>query len=199
MCRIATFIAVILVSHQIIVGHTQAAEPVRLADVKLDFEKLKNWKEKEYSFRVSAGGNPEDSLGKFIFRTIVTADEIVLQDTLEAFHRGQLVALHVSQHCQKINSLSPTSIETKGEGDEELGTLNITFDGKQVTVKGTGADRKLEIEQPIVTAFAFARIVTLLPKKKGMRVSFPRWLEPEEMNLKHNFEVECLGVSITEW
>jgi hypothetical protein len=177
----------------------RADEPAKLADLKLNWDKLKSWQEKEYSFRASAGDNPADSLGKFIFRTKVTADEIVLHDTLKAVYRGKVISLHVTQHCLKQSSLSPTEIKTEVERGDDLASLNIKFEGTSVTVTGADIDRKMEIERPLVTAFAFARIVTLLPKKKGLRVKFPRWLEPEEMNLKQDFEVECLGEDKATW
>ena len=45
----------------------------------------------------------------------------------------------------------------------------------------------------VVTFSAFSRLVTLLPRKQGSRISYPYWLESEELQLKKDFLVECLG------
>ena len=101
--------------------------------------------------------------------------------------------MDLTYRCKKDNFLSPVRIESKEKGDDEFGTFVVTIDGEKATVRSEGREREMELPTNVVTWSAFFRLVTLLPREKGSRVSFDHWLESEELNLKKEFVVECLG------
>jgi len=173
-------------------AHAEEATP--LGQLDLDLSRLKTWGSKVYTFEASRpGSNEKTILGEMTLTTKVTDEAVALTDQFEIDYRGQKLTLDLTHQCEKDNFLSPVRIESKGEGDDELGTFVATVEDGQATIRRNGKEREMELPEGTVTFSAFFRLVTLLPRERGSRVSFPHWLESEELNLKNDFMVECTG------
>jgi hypothetical protein len=126
-------------------------------------------------------------------KTEVGPDSITLGDTFALIYRGKELSLHLTHQCRKDNFLSPKRIESKGEGDDELETFVATVDGGKATNRSGKGVREIELPEGTVTSSAFFRLVTLLPRQEGNRISYPYSLESDELNLKKDFLVECMS------
>jgi len=170
----------------------QDAKPLGTLD--LDLNRLKAWGTKVYTYEASRPGSDEKTImGRVDLKTEVADDAVLLSDRMEISFRGEKLSLDLTHRCKKDSFLSPVRIDSKGEGDDEFGTFVVIIKGDEATVRFDGRERKMELPKSIVTWSAFFRLVTLLPREKGGRVSFDHWLETEELNLKRDFVVECLG------
>jgi hypothetical protein len=89
--------------------------------------------------------------------------------------------------------LTPLRIESEGVRDDDDGTFVATIEDGKATVKIDGRERIIDIPADTVSFSALVRLLPLLPRDKGSRISFPYWLESSELNLKKDFEIECLG------
>lgn len=175
-----------------VVRDAQEAKP--LGSLSLDLDRLKTWGTKVYTYEASRPGSSEKTImGRVTLTTEVTGDLVVLKDRMEISFRGEKLSLDLTHRCKRDNYLSPVRIESKGEGDDEFGTFVVTVDGEKATVHSEGREREMELPNRVVTWSAFFRLVTLLPRKKGSRLSYPYSLESEELNLKKDFLVECMG------
>lgn len=171
-----------------------AQETKDLGSLELDLNRLKKWGTREYTYEASRPGSGEKEIaGRIVFKTEVTDDGVILDDRMEITYRGEELSLELTHQCRKNNFLSPKQIESKGEGDDELGTFVATIEDGKAAVRSGGKERQLELPPGTVTAWAFFRLVTLLPRQTGSRISFSHWLESEELNLKKDFVVECVG------
>jgi len=172
----------------------EADDAVPLGSLDLDLNRLRTWGTKPYTYEASRPGSSEKAgEGRFILKTVVGPDSVLLDDAIALIYRGKELSLHLTHQCQKNSCLSPSRIESKGEGDDELGTFVATINDGKATVRTGGRKKEIELPKGTVSSWAFFRLVTLLPREKGSRVSFDHWLESEEMNLKRDFVVECLG------
>jgi len=172
-------------------AHAQDAKPLGTLD--LDLGRLKDWGTKTYTYEASRPGSDEkDILGRVVFRTKLAAEGIILNDSMRITYKGEEYSLDVTLHCRRDNFLSPKRVESKGTGDKELNNSVATIDGTRATIRAGGRDREMTLPSSMVASWAFFRIVTLLPRQKGIRISFPHWLE-EEFFVKKDFQVECLG------
>jgi len=173
-------------------AHAQDAKPLGTLD--LDLNRLKTWGKRGYSFEATGpGSRAKTGEGRVVLKTEVGPDSITLDDTFALIYRGKELSLHLTHQCRKDGSLSPVRIESKGEGDDEFGTFVVTIDGEKATVRSEDREREMELPRNVVTWSAFFRLVTLLPREKSSRVSFNHWLESDELNLKKDFLVECMG------
>jgi hypothetical protein len=190
MTRSALFCCVLLMTSLPV--HSQEAKP--LASLDLDLNRLKTWGTRTYSYEATRPGNKEKvGGGRVVLKTEVGADSIILGDTFILIYGGKELSLHLTHQCRKDSFLSPVRIESKGEGDDELKTFVATIDGGKATIRSGNGVREIELPEGTVSSWAFFRLVTLLPRQKGSRISYPYSLESEELNLKKNFLVECLG------
>ena len=176
-----------------------AQETVPLNTLKLNVNRLKTWETKSYSYEATRpGSNEKAGEGRFVLKTVVGPDSVLLDDTMALIYRGKELSLHLTHQCRTDSYLSPIRIESTGEGDDEFGTFVATIDGKKATVRTKGRDKEIGLPQGTVSSWAFFRLVTLLPREKGNRVSFDHWLESEEFNLKKGFVVECTGRDVVQ-
>ena len=173
---------------------THAQETKPLGSIDLDLDRLKTWGTKIYTYEASRPGSSEKTvIGRASLKTEATGDFIVLNDRMEMEVRGKKLTGDLSHRCKKDNFLSPVRIECKGEGDDEFGTFIATINGKKATISSNGQEREMELPRNVVTWLAFLRLVTLLPRQEGIRISYPYSLESGELNLKKDFLVECMG------
>jgi hypothetical protein len=121
-----------------------------------------------------------------------------LEDSFALIYRGKEISLRLTQQCHKDNFLSPKRIESKGEGDDEVSTFVATIDGGKLKAQVRGRDKEFDLPDGTVTSSAFFRLVTLLPRQEGSRVSYPYSLESDELHLKKDFLVECMGPDIVQ-
>ncbi|MDY0167623.1 MAG: hypothetical protein RBS80_13835 [Thermoguttaceae bacterium] len=177
----------------------QAQDTTPLGSLDLDLGRLKDWGTKTYTYEASRPGSSEKTImGRFVLKTEVADDAVILDDRIEIETRGEKLTLHLTHRCKKDNFLSPVLIESKGEGDDEFGTFVVTIDEERAAVRSDSRERKMKLPKNVVTFSAFFRLVTLLPRREGRRISFPHWLESEELNLKKDFVVECMGPDIVQ-
>ncbi|MFW6114344.1 MAG: hypothetical protein ACOC7K_01235 [bacterium] len=165
-----------------------------LGTLELDLGQLRDWGTRTYAYEASRPGTSEKTIkGQVVLNTEVADDAILLTDHMEIDFRGEKLTLDLTHQSKKDNFLSPVRIDSKGAGDDEFGTFVVTIEGDEATVRSDGRERKMELPKNVVTFMAFFRLVTLLPRQEGSRISFPHWLESEELNLKKDFTVECMG------
>lgn len=165
-----------------------------LGTVRLNLDTLKEWGTKKYTFRWTTPGTKEQAgAGTMVLRTEVKDDAVVLHDDTRFTHRGKNLSLSMSHHCRHDSFLSPSRIESKGEGDDELGTFVAIVEQGKAKVTSDGKERIINVPEDTVSFSAMLRIVTLLPIRKGIRISFNHWLESSELHLKKSFVVESLG------
>jgi hypothetical protein len=177
--------------------HAQEAKP--LGTLALDLGRLKDWGTKTYTYEASQPGSSEKTImGRVVLKTEMADNAILLTDHFEIEFRAKKLTLDLAHQCKKDNFLSPVRIDSKGEGDDEFGTFVATIDEEGATIRSDGRERKMELPKNVVTWSAFFRLVTLLPRQEGSRISYPYSLESEELNLKKDFMVECLGADIVQ-
>jgi hypothetical protein len=171
-----------------------AQESIPLGTLKLDLNRLKTWGTREYAYEATHPGSPEKAgEGRIVLRTEVGPDSVTLVDTAALIYRGKELSLRLTHQCGKDNSLSPQRIESKGEGDDEVGTFVAKFDDGKAIVRMGDRNKEIELPDGTVSNWALFRIVTLLPRDEGTRISFDNWLESEELHLKKDFMIECIG------
>jgi hypothetical protein len=179
----------------VLIASTAYPQPaLPLNSLKLDLNRLKSWGMKRYIYEAGHPGSSEKAgEGRVDLKTTVGPDSIVLEDTFALVYRGKELSLHMVHRCRRDSSLSSKRIESKGEGDDELGTFVAAVDGGKAVVRMGDERQEIDVPKGTVSHYAFFRIVTLLPREKGSRISFAHWLESEELHLKKDFVVECLG------
>jgi len=164
-----------------------------LGDVVLDLNRLKTLGEQRYNFQASKpSGNTIAITGTFTFATEVQRDKVVLRDKIELTHQEMKLSLTLVHHCKKNNYLTPERIESKGAGGE-FSTFVATIVNGKAAVKINGRENTIEVPPDTVSYSALVRLLPLLPREKGLRISFPHWLESSELHLKKDFVIECLG------
>ncbi len=177
-----------------ITAAARGQEATPLGSLNLDLSRLKAWGTKSYTYEASRpGGERKTIMGQLMLKTEVADDAVLLADRVEIQFRGERLMLDLAHRCKKDNFLSPVRIDSEGEGDDEFGTFVVTIEGDEATVRSDGRERTMELPENVVTFSAFFRLVTLLPRQEGSRISFPYWLESEELNLKKDFVAECMG------
>lgn len=118
---------------------------------------------------------------------------MVLRDRFDITYRGQRMTLETVHACRQDNFLSPTRIESKGEGSDEVRTFVAMVDnGKAVVHSANRPDTVQEIPAGTITAAGMMRLVTLVPRTVGTTFPFGYWLESEELNLKKNYRLTVL-------
>lgn len=172
----------------------QSQDPKPLGSLDLDLGRLQTWGTKSYTYEATRpGSNERVRGGRLVLKTEVGPDSIILDDTFALTYRGKELSLHLKHQCRKDSFLSPVRIESKGKGDNEFKTYVATIEGGKATIRFENGVREMELPEGTVSSWAFFRLVTLLPRQEGSRVSYPYALESEEFHLKENYLVECLG------
>lgn len=173
---------------------TFAQEAKPLGTLELDLNRLKTWGTREYRYEASRPGSNEIvGEGRIVLKTEVADTGVVLSDRMKLTYRGKELSLELTQQCKKDNYLSPQKIESNGKGDDEVGTFVAKIEQGKATIRSNAKERQIDLPSGTVTNWAFYRLVALLPRKAGTRISFGQWMESEEMNLKKDFVAECLG------
>jgi hypothetical protein len=190
MTRSALLCCVLLATG--LAAHAQDAKPLGTLD--LDLSRLKTWGTRVYTYEATRPDNNEKvGGGRVVLKTNVGPDSISLDDTFALIYRGKELSLHLTHLCRKDNFLSPVRIVSKGKGDDELGTFIATIEGGKATIRFVNGVREMELPEGTVSSWALFRLVTLLPRQEGSRISYPYSLESEELNLKEHYLVECMG------
>jgi hypothetical protein len=170
-----------------------------LGSLDLDLNRLKTWGTKSYIYEATRPGSTEKAgEGRIVLTTEIGPDSVTLEDSFALIYRGKEISLQLTHQCRKDNFLSPVRIESKGEGDDEVGTFVATIDGGRLKAQVRGRDKAMDLPDGTVSSSAFFRLVTLLPRQKGSRISYPYSLESGELNLKKDFMVECMGPDIVQ-
>lgn len=174
--------------------NSQAPAQDRLSTLVLDFDSLRQWKTRTYTYRAASPGRTEQTnLGKFTLKTTVTSERVELDDSVELTYGGEEMSLRLRHECKRDNFLSPVRIESNGKSSDEFGTFILTVDGTKGKVRRNGDDKPIELPEQTVTSWAFMRLVTLVPRQKGTVLTFDHWMESEELNQKRNYRIESLG------
>jgi len=143
---------------------------VPLAELPLDVRSLDRWGTRTYYYQVLRGGEMS-TLGTVTMKTTLSEDGVELHDTLKVDGKGKSVSLDLRQKCGADNLLQPTSIESRGQGDNELMTFSAKVSkGKIVMKMEDGREKTMEFPSDTITGFAMFRVFTLLPRKKGPAV-----------------------------
>ena len=175
-------------------GDELADNTVTLDQLSLDLGNLKEWGTKQYTYSlVQPDGTSDEVLGKLVLSTKVEENAIILNDEIAITYKGKRLSGTITLHCRKDNNLSPTTIESQGEGDDEFGAFVATVDKGKAVVRKNGTETTIELPEDTVSTEALMRLVTLIPRKKGTRISFGHSLETSELNLKKDFLLESLG------
>ena len=165
-----------------------------IGDLLLDLDRLKMQGEQRYTFHVTPPGETKEAgKGSVSYATEVKDDTVILRDKMEMTYRGKKLSLFLVHYCRKNNYLSPTKIESTGEGDDELGTFIANVEGGKATVTIDGKESVIDLPPDTVSFSALVRLLPLLPRAKETRISFQHWLESSELHLKKQFLIECLG------
>jgi len=171
----------------------ESPRAIKLSSLMLDLGRLESG-EQRYTYRAQSPASNEQAVkGTVVFAMEVKNDTVILRDTMELTVRGNRWSLDLVHHCRKNNYLSPAKIESTGQGDDEVATFVAVIEDGKATVRVGGQERIIDIPADTVTFSAFVRLLPLLPREKGIRISFPHWLESSELNLKQDFVTECLG------
>lgn len=169
-----------------------AARP--LAAIKLELDALRGWGTRKYAYSATPpGGQKRVHLGTVTLRTEVREDRIVLDDALDLTFRGERLTPQIIHLCKKDSVLAPLRIEVKGEGAGEFRSFVAVVEGTRVTITSAGKERRDSLPSDTVSSWALFRLVTLVPREAGTRISFDHWLESEEMHRKQDFLLESLG------
>jgi hypothetical protein len=167
-------------------AHAQDAKP--LGSLDLDLSRLKTWGTKSYTYEATRPGSTEKAgEGRIVLKTEIGPDSVTLNDTFALIYRGKETSLQLTHQCRKDNFLSPRRIESKGEGDGEVGTFVATIDGGKLKAQVRGRDKEIELPEGTVSSSAFFRLVTLLPRQEGSRI-FPR---STALRFRTDWEGEC--------
>jgi hypothetical protein len=111
--------------------------------------------------------------------------------------RGQRMELRMVTTCRNDDTLTPLTIESKGEGNDEFATFTAHIDWSKETgklsakVQGHGTVEK-DLPVRTTTAFALFAIAPRLPFDQENVFRFHS-LEASELNLKKNHQLKYLG------
>lgn len=189
----------ILISIAITLGRAKDAEAQEgktqdLGSLELNLDSLGPRKSCVYTYSaLDRNGNNQIGAGTFTLNTQVRNDTVVLDDAIDATYGDISLTWKSQQTCRRDPFLSPLRIESRGSGDDEARTFILTADNDGAKVDESGRERSFDLPPDTVTFLAFFRIVTLLPREKGTRITFGHWLESSELNLKKEFLAESLG------
>ena len=127
----------------LLAGPASAQDPVpkSLGELTLHLDKLQSWKTKTYSYRAAPPGSSEKTnVGMITLKTIVEPNCIILDDQIDMTFRGEELMLKLTHFCQRDIFLSPTRIESVGEGSDEVGTFIVTVYARSGAPRRQGAN-----------------------------------------------------------
>jgi hypothetical protein len=164
------------------------------SSLKIKLSALKTWGTKQYTYSArEPGGKVAKIIGTIALSTEVTEDAVLLRDSFQITYRGENLSLEMAHTCRKDNFLSPTRIESKGEGSDEVATFVATVTKGKATVHSQdGGNTTREIPEGTITTAAMMRLVTLVPRTPGKTYSYEHSLESEELNLKKKYRLSVL-------
>jgi len=127
----------------------------------------------------------------------VATAPIVLTHQFVVSYRGKRMSLTMKTLCKADGRFTPVRIESRGEGDDELGTYEAKIDwganGEGVLkTELRGRKKELRLPKGTVTGFALFEVVAGLPFRKGVVFEFHS-LEASELNLKRDHTIAYLG------
>ncbi len=161
-------------------------------EITLPSRQLSGTNQYNYS-GIEPGGKTANITGTVTLATEVTPDAVILRDRHQITFQGKKLSLEIVHTCRKDRFLSPTRVESKGEGDDELGSFVATVaDGKAIVRKDNGQETTLELPEGTITMAALMRLVTLVPRTPGSAFSYKYSLESGELNLKKDYRLIVL-------
>ena len=163
----------------------------------INLSALKTWGTKHYIYsHCNADGEVLNALGTVSLSTELTDDAVILKDKYQIqITPGEvgIASLELIQNCKMDIFLSPTRIESKGEGHEEFATFVATVaKGKAMVREQDGKQSVRDLPDGTITMASMMRLVTLVPGKPGLTYTYKYSLESEEMNLKKKYRLEVL-------
>jgi len=164
------------------------------ASLDVNLSTLKTWGTRHYTYSArEPGGKTTKVLGTVSLSTELTDDAVILKDNYQMTYRGEKFSLEIIHTCRMDNFLSPTRIESKGEGSDEVATFVATIaEGKAMIRAQDGRESVRELPDGTITMAAMMRLVTLVSRTPGKTFSYRYSLESEELNLKENYRLEVL-------
>ncbi len=160
------------------------AEGTALQEADLDIDRLRRWGSREFLYQVERGGE-QTVLGTVTMRTDMRDDRVEIDDRWEVDWRDRKIKVELKLDCRRDNLLRPTSIQSKGEGDDEVGTFTVEVGKDKATVRADeGGTRTIDFPADTLTDVAMFRVFTLLPRAAGATVSVGHVMEVSELNLK---------------
>jgi len=175
-------------------GEDRASQDADWASLDVNLSALKTWGTKHYTYSArEPGGKATKVLGTVSLSTELADDAVILKDNYQMTYRGEKLSLEISHTCKQDNFLSPTRIESKGEGSDEVATFVATVANGKATVRPQdGRQSARDLPEGTITIAAMMRLVTLVSRTPGKTFSYKYSLESEEMNLKGNYHLEVL-------
>lgn len=192
--RAATIVLLLALVSAVGQAEDTASQEADWASQDITLPALKTWATKHYTYSArEPGGKATNILGTVTLSTELTDDAVILKDKYQMTYRGERVSLEIIHTCGKDNFLSPTRIESKGEGSDEVATFVATVaKGKAMVRARDGRQSVRDLPDGTITMAAMMRLVTLVSRTPGKTYSYEYSLESEEMNLKKKYRLEVL-------
>ncbi|MEK6249826.1 MAG: hypothetical protein N2C12_16700, partial [Planctomycetales bacterium] len=172
-------------------AEAQDAEPSDEAwsSLNIPLPALKTWGTKHYAFSSrEPDGKAATINGTIALSTEVNKNAVLLRDSFQLAYGGKKLSLEITHTCQKDNFLSPTRIESKGKGSDEVATFVAVVAKGLATIRSQdGHTSTREVPKGTITMAAMMRLVTLVPRTPGKFYSYKYSLESEEMHLKKKY------------
>ena len=154
-------------------GEDRASQDEDWASQDFNLSTLKTWGTKHYTYSVrEPDGKTASVLGTVSLSTELTDDAVILNDNYQMTYRGETLSLQIIHTCVKDKFLSPTRIESKGEGSDEVATFVATIaEGKAMIRTQDGRESVRDLPDGTITMAAMMRLVTLVsrtPRKTSM-------------------------------
>lgn len=164
------------------------------ASLNINLPALNAWGTKTYTYSAREPGEKETNvLGTVSLSTTLRDDAVILEDNFQITYEGEKLSLQMIHTCKKDNFLTPTRIESKGEGSDEFSTFVATVANGKATVRAQDGHQSVrDFPKGTITTAAMMRLVTLVPRMPGKTYSYEYSLESGEMNLKEKCRLEVL-------
>lgn len=190
---------VLIILHMVLLSASLPAQEIDTPDkewgsLEITLSALNTWGTRQYTYSArEPGGKATRIIGTTTMSTEVTEDAVILRDSFQITYKGEKLSLEMVHTCRKDNFLSPTRIESKGEGSDEVASFVATVaDGKATVRFQDGRDATREIPDGTITMAAMMRLVTLVPRTPGKSYCYEYSLESEELNLKEKYRLIVL-------
>jgi hypothetical protein len=177
-----------------------AAEGTPILDLKLNTDSLKSWGTRKYDYLRRRGDEPATKLGEITLKTSLDDKAVTFEDLMTLDVRGKTIRWESKAVSEKKSPLRTISIDSKGEGDDEMKTFALRVEGEKAKVEMAAQDgqpaakREIDLPADTVTFMGLMRLVTLLPRDAGKTYTTGHMFEENELHMKAGaFRFHCLG------